>query len=526
MALSERGERDRLASLFGALVSSADAASGFHAEKAIRTAVIATRIATAHGLPTAAAADAYYLALVRFLGCTAFAPEAARYGGGHDMSVGAVMGLVDPDEPVSAIRGILTGVGRGAPAGARIRGVAELLTDRSAPHRHAAAECDVGASLARSIGMTAAVVDGVDDLFERWDGKGHPRGKGGESIALLARVVALADVVELVHSRFGLQAAIETARRRSAGRFDPAIVATFCSHAGDAVANLGEASVWDVFLDAEPVPHHNVTPALIDRYAEAFARAVDLKSVWTAAHSHAVGVLAADVAGEAGRDRATVEQVRRAGWLHDLGRVAIPNLVWDKPGPLNAAEWEQVRLHAYITERLLTRSPILEPLGKLAGDHERGDGSGYPRAARAAAIDDCSRLLAACDVYVALREDRPHRPRQSDEAAAATLAEEARAGRLDRASVEMVLDTAGLPTRVQSELPAGLTDREAEVLRLVAQGQTNKAVAAALGISAKTVQHHVAHIYDKIGVSSRAGAALYAAEHELVGPGRSGASLA
>lgn len=513
-------ERDRLASLFGALVSSADAASGFHNEKAIRTAILAARLAVAHGLPHHAAGDAYYLALVRFLGCTAFAPEAARYGGGDDISVGTVMGLADPDEPFQLMRDVFSGVGKHAPLPRRVRGLATLLSDRSAPQQHAAAECDVGASLARAVGMPASVVAAVDDLFERCDGKGHPNRKTGDGIALLARIVAVADVLELCHARLGLEVTVATARRRAGGRFDPAVVETFCTAAGDLLGDLNETSVWDTFLDAEPPPHQHVTPAVIDRYAEAFARAVDLKSVWTPAHSHTVGVLAGEAAAGAGHDAATVTAVRRAGWLHDLGRVAIPNLVWDKPGPFNAAEWEQARLHAHLTERLLARSPVTVRLAAIAaGVHERCDGSGYPKSTRGGEIEGLARLLAVCDVYAALREDRPHRPAMDADSAATVLAADAKAGRLDPSSVEVVLDLAGTPTRVDAERPAGLTEREVDVLRLLAGGATNKAIAGRLEISPRTVQHHVAHIYDKVGVTSRAGAALFAAEQHLTGPG-------
>ena len=175
--------------------------------------------------------------------------------------------------------------------------------------------------------------------------RGHPRRRQGDEIALPARIVAVADVLELAFSRFGLEGAVEIARRRSAGRFDPGLVDTFCAHASDLLEGLGVGSVWDLFLDSEP-PRRNVTAAVVATYAEAFARAVDLKSVWTAAHSHTVGVVAAAAGQAAGLERASVEQLRIAGWLHDLGRVAISNLVWDKPGPLNAAEWEQVRMHA------------------------------------------------------------------------------------------------------------------------------------------------------------------------------------
>ena len=277
--------------------------------------------------------------------------------------------------------------------------------------------------------MPEPVVVAVGDLFERWDGKGHPNGKQGEEILLLSRMIAAADVLELGYSRYGLDAVLETARKRSGGRFDPAIVHTFCDHAPALVDGLGPASAWDLFLDEEPPPHRTVTTALVARYAEAFARAVDLKSVWTATHSHRVGVLAAEAGAATGLDRSSVEQLRIAGWLHDLGRVAVPNLIWDKPGPLNAAEWEQVRLHAYQTERLLARSPLLASVARLAGGiHERCDGSGYPKSLSAGQLDDATRLLAAADVYCALREDRPHRPAYSSDGAVAILTDEAGAG--------------------------------------------------------------------------------------------------
>ena len=515
-------ERDRLASLFGALASSADVASGFHPEKAIRTAILATRLAHAHRLDDAQQSDAYYLALVRFLGCTAFAPEAARYGGGNDLSVGPVMAFIDPDEPVRLIRSIVTGVGRGAPVVQRVKGLTTLLSDRSAPQRHAAAECDVGDALARRIGMPESIVAALADVFERWDGKGHPHGKRGDESALLARIVVAADVLEIGFSRYGLAGALATARKRSGGHFDPDVVTTFCANAPDLLGGLATASVWEAFLDAEPGPHHNVTPAVVARYAEAFARAVDLKSVWTATHSHSVGLMAAASGEAAGLDRSSVDELRIGGWLHDLGRVAVPNLIWDKPGSLNDAEWEQMRLHAYHTERLLARSPVLAAVAGLAGAvHERCDGSGYIKSLKSAQLDEPARLLAACDVYCALREDRPHRPAFSDDAAAKVLAEEAGRGKLDRAAVRHVLDAAGAtPDSRTGSWPAGLSDREVEVLRLVAHGGTNKDVAGLLGISHRTVQHHVSHIYTKIGVASRAGAALFAAEHGLAVPRR------
>ena len=511
-------EQDRLASLFGALASATDLGNGFHPEKAVRTALVAQRLAAAHGLEPVDQAEAYYVALLRFLGCTGFAHEEAhRFGGGDDISVRSVMGVVDPDEPLQLVRSIVAGVGRDAPLRRRAHGVVSLLTHPSAAQGHADAQCDVADTLARQLSLPSSMLDALGGLFERWDGKGHPHRKPGADIPVVARVVAAADVLEVVASRHGLAEAAATAERRAGGRFDPAVAVTLRANLHEVFVGLDAGSVWDDFLAAEPEPVRLVSPSLIERYGLAFARAVDLKSVWTATHSHDVGVLAAAAGQAAGLDDATVADLRVGGWLHDLGRLAISNLVWDKPGALNAAEWEQVRLHAYHSERLLARSPALRRVARLVGaTHERLDGSGYPRGGTPGELDEAARLLAACDVLCALREDRPHRPGHTADESARILAEEASRGTLDLAAVRHVLAAAGEVTVVpEGPRPAGLTEREVDVLRLVARGATNKEAATALGISAKTVQHHVAHIYTKTGLSSRAGATLFAVEHDL-----------
>lgn len=210
--------------------------------------------------------------------------------------------------------------------------------------------------------------------------------------------------------------------------------------------------------------------------------------------------------------------LRRAALLHDLGRVSVPNGIWDKPRPLTAGEWERVRLYPYHTERIIKHLPILRPLAALAGSaQERLDGSGYHRGLPAAMISTEARLLAAADVYHAMTEARPHRPALSTEAAAREVIAEVGAGRLDREAVDAVLEASGHPrSRADRSWPAGLTDREVDVLRRVAQAKPNKAIARELVISEETVRNHIRHIYEKISVDSRAGAALFAMENDLI----------
>jgi HD-GYP domain-containing protein (c-di-GMP phosphodiesterase class II) len=211
-----------------------------------------------------------------------------------------------------------------------------------------------------------------------------------------------------------------------------------------------------------------------------------------------------------------VTRLRRAALLHDLGRVAVPNSVWEKPGPLTTGQWEQVRLHAYHSERILARSPVLEPLARIAGrHHERQDGSGYHRGATSAEVPVEARLLAVADAFQAMTQTRPQRPALTLEEAARAIESSAAAGLFDPDCARAVVVAADeRPSRTR--WPEGLSDREVEVLRLVARGMSNREVAAELVISRRTAEHHVQHIYAKIGVSTRAAAALFAMEHGLL----------
>jgi HD-GYP domain-containing protein (c-di-GMP phosphodiesterase class II) len=194
--------------------------------------------------------------------------------------------------------------------------------------------------------------------------------------------------------------------------------------------------------------------------------------------------------------------------------------VWDRAGPLSEGEWERVRLHPYLTERILGRCALLDHGSSVAArHHERADGSGYHRGAAGDQLAFGARLLGAADAYHAMTEDRPHRPALAPEGAAAQLLDDADAGRFGRREVDAVLAAAGQASRpARLARPAGLTEREVDVLRLIARGRSNREVAAALGISPKTVGHHVEHVYAKAGVTTRAGATLFAMEQDLLSP--------
>jgi HD-GYP domain-containing protein (c-di-GMP phosphodiesterase class II) len=195
----------------------------------------------------------------------------------------------------------------------------------------------------------------------------------------------------------------------------------------------------------------------------------------------------------------------------------VSNGIWDKAGPLTASEMERVRFHPYLTERMLAFTPRLAELGAIAVQHhERLDGSGYPRGLSGSSISLPGRVLAAADSYATKLEPRPHRPALEREEAGAALRAAVDAGKLDGEAVEAVLQAAGHRTRRRRHLPEGLTAREVEVLRLLALGLTNRAIAEKLTISRKTAGAHIEHIYAKTGANNRATAGLFAMQHGLM----------
>jgi HD-GYP domain-containing protein (c-di-GMP phosphodiesterase class II) len=265
-----------------------------------------------------------------------------------------------------------------------------------------------------------------------------------------------------------------------------------------------------------------VPQAHLDEVTLTIADFTDIKSPWTHGHSRLVSELADAAGGVAGLDASERRLLRQSGYVHDLGNVSVPQRVWMKAGLLNHPEREAVRLHPYHTERILSASRWLQPLGALAGlHHERLDGSGYPRRAGAASIPQAARVLAAAEVYQAMLEERSWRPAFSNAEAADKLVGQATAGELDRAAVMAVLEAGGQGRKRRGMAwPSALTDREVDVLRQLAAGNGNRQIASALHVTEATVHTHVISIYGKTGVHSRAGIVLFAIEHDLLFGGK------
>lgn len=502
--------------LLAALSVTTDLGMGQPPETALRSSLLATGLARTMALPDDVVRNTSLGTLLRHVGCTATASVEARLYGGDELVSRQEAQPADFGNPREMLRLTLaTGRGAGLMRPAKI--AKSVVGDMRHGTEVLTSVCDAASMLARRLGLGRAVQECVGQQFERWDGKG-PYGRAKDEVPLPARIGEVATQAVLFLDADGPEAAVAMVEQRAGGWFDPDVAHAFATAGAALMDQLAASDPWQALLEAEPTPVAYLDESDLDRVARCFADMADLKSPYTVGHSSEVAELAEAAARRLGLPEGEVVTLRRAALLHDLGRVGVPSGIWDKEGPLTRGEWEQIRLHPYHTERILSCSPTLAPLGRIAGlHHERLDGSGYHHGVSAPALPVSARILAAADAFQTATHDRPHRPARTTEQAAAHLTAEATAGRLDADCVVAVIEAAGQPRpRVRRDWPAGLSDREVEVLRLLARGLSNAQVADRLVISRRTAEHHVAHIYTKIGHSTRAAATLFAMEHDLL----------
>ncbi len=488
----------------------------------MRVCVVAMRLADLLGLSAGDRACIYFAALLRHIGCTAYAHEEAELFAGDEISIRGGVAPLDTANPREIVGFTISNVGSHLAPLPRAVAVAKALTRTPRTMSDlAASNCEVGSMMARRLDLPDSVQTALNQVYERWDGKGWPRRLSGEGLCLAVRVVTVADAGIALVDAAGVEPARDAVGRRAGGMLDPEIAATFSHHCSSILEQPHEEDTWETVLASEPEPYRTAGETRLDGICRAFADMADLKLTFTRGHSSEVARLSAGAASHLGLDPTEAANVTRAAFLHDLGRVAIPNGVWEKAGRLSASDWERVRLHPYYSERILCRSGALAHLGPIAGmHHERQDGSGYHRQLSKAAIPLPARVLAAADTYQALTSDRPYRVACDASEAALMMETEVAEGRLDAQAVAAVLTAAGHSKKTRSAWPDGLTDREVEVLRLIARGASQKEVGRQLVISHRTAAHHIQHIYDKVGVATRAAAAMYAMEHDLLAEAR------
>jgi HD-GYP domain-containing protein (c-di-GMP phosphodiesterase class II) len=400
----------RLSELVSALSRALDVTGGQPMGHAERTCLIGQRLADAVGLESARRSSLFYALLLKDAGCSTTAAQIATTFGSDDQTVKRDSRLIDTHRPRTALGYLRRNVAPGAPLLQRARHLrAVVAMSRGGVDELERMRCERGADIARGIGLDEDAATAITQLFEHWDGNGHPGERAGEEISLLARMACLSQTMEVFWQQGGAAAACDVARARRGTWFDPTLV--------DAVDQLERDVCFWASLETPDVqavePADRVLRAddeRLDRVAEAFAGIVDAKSPFTARHCAGVAEIADGMAATMGLDDATRRLLRRAALLHDVGKLGVSNRILDKPGPLSDGEWGAVRRHPRLSMVILRAVPALAPVARLsATHHERLDGSGYPYGLTASELKLPDRVLQVADVTDALTSERPYR---------------------------------------------------------------------------------------------------------------------
>jgi len=508
------GPRVRLAEVVASLSLATDLAGGLPLEHGLRRSLLAVWLGEDAGLSDDELSDVYYVALLGTVGCSVEGTLLAKVSR-DELAVLRDGATVDPTSTREIVAWVLRNFGAEEPPLRRIGIVLSAI--RSGQTEFQTVCRDVALQVGEMLAIGPTIRQALAECHERWDGAGGPKRLKGDDIRLPARIFNVAHHADLFNRLGGTAAAMAVMRRGRGKLYDPNLADRFCRLAPQLLSRLDSEPTWDAVLSAEPGSPRMLAPAELDAVGAAIANFADIRSPFTVGHSSGVAAVAGEAARRLGLSDDDAATVHRAGLLHDLGRCGVPAAVWNKPGPLTLSEWERVKEHPSLTELVLARSGALGHLGALAGlHHERLDGSGYRRVT-ASFLPVPARILAAADAFRTKTEPRPFRAALTTDAAAEHVRDEARLGTLDPEAVDAVLAAAGQRVRPKPrQRPAGLSDREVEVLSLVIRGHSNRQMAEILFVSPKTVDHHIQHIYDKIGVSTRVGATLYALQHGLV----------
>ena len=512
----------RLAEFVATLALAQDNAFGQPLESQLRSCLLAAWICEEAGFESDVRETAYWVALLRYVGCTGHAHEVATVFG-DEIAIRAQTLVHDAADRTEVMRDVVAyaTAGRSDEERDEIIRMLEQTAHEWAVHNFSSG-CEVADMLVQRLDFGPGVREALSFTFERWNGNGFPTHAAGEAIPLPMRVVHLSHDMEAIGRLFSPDHAVDCARDRRDRTYDPALADLFVTHGRAWFERLRETEPWDAVLALEPEPRRMLDDEALDHALAVAADFIDLKSPYMGGHSRRCAQLAGDAALVLGFPEEATTTLRRAALVHDFGTTAVPNSIWDKPGPLTRTEFDRVELHPMLTEQMLRRSPALAVLNPVASaHHEKCDGSGYHKRVRADARDPEACVLAATEIYVGLTTERADRPPFSDDDAAAELRRLESEGVLEPRTTRAVLVAAGhgepaARARKRPQHPGGLSGREVDVLSLAARGLTTRQIADRLVISPKTADHHIQHIYSKISVSTRAAAALWAMQNDVV----------
>jgi HD-GYP domain-containing protein (c-di-GMP phosphodiesterase class II) len=523
------GNPIRTVDLLGAFSLASDLAMGLPAEHGARSCYIGMHIAQEMELPLEQRADLYYAELLKDAGCTTWTSQLADSWLADELAAKVDLQFFRNNRnPVDIASWLFKYVATGASLRTRATHIVDFLANgRGEMKEGFEATCQVASRIAQRLNMPRAVQDALIHVFEQWDGHGMPYGIEREAIPVISRIVLVTSFLEVFHRVEGRDATEQVALARRDKAFDPEVVDAFLSVAQNETfwTGLERDKVWDSVLSMEPEQSRNryIGEENLKDVALAMADYADLKSPFLAGRSRRVADLSEGIALRMGLSESQVATTYQAALVHNIGIVAVPSFVLNRPQESHTeAEREQLRLHPYHSERVLSRVPALEPIIPIvAAHHERMDGRGYYRGLRGSEIPIGAQIIAVADRFDELTHDTPEGSGREEDQTIDLMRTEV-GGRLSHDAFQALVDelSGADPSHRhrtrQQDWPAGLTDREVEVLRLIAKGLNRRQTATALFIAEGTVRSHLEHIYSKIGVSSRSAATLFAVENYLL----------
>jgi HD-GYP domain-containing protein (c-di-GMP phosphodiesterase class II) len=427
-----------------ALSRALDLTEGQPLGHSVRACVIGMRLGEEIGLNDEQLEALYYALLLKDAGCSSNASRMAALFGSDDLLVKPQMKMVDWDMKLRLMLDTWRNTGVQMSLFSRLVYFLGIARQEDVTKEIIAARCERGADISRRLGFPDDTSRAIHSLDEHWNGNGYPEGKRGEEIPLFARILNIAQTAEVFLARGGSAQALHVLEQRRGRWFDPRLVDRVLGWRTDRAwwDSVTEPEILDRVSALEPEARvRTVDDAGLDHVAEAFAEVIDAKSPFTYAHSTNVARYACAIGERLGFDAISMQRTRRAGLLHDIGKVGVSNRILDKNGPLSDEERAAVQLHPAFTWEILGRVSAFSSFARQASTHhEKLDGSGYPWKLRGDELDAPSRALVVADIYEALTADRPYRAGMTP-ANALSVLEQERGTKVDADAIDALAAT-------------------------------------------------------------------------------------
>ncbi|HVO56323.1 MAG TPA: HD domain-containing phosphohydrolase [Dongiaceae bacterium] len=405
----------RVSELISALSYALDLTEGRPMGHSVRACMIGMRIAREIGMAMPEQADLYYALLLKDAGCSSNSSRLFHILNADEIKAKRDVKTTDWTRlGWESLQYAVTHVATGSPLPQRIW---KLLQVAATQQRDSCdlvkIRCERGAHIAKKLGFSEAVAQGIHSLDEHWNGKGYPDGLNGGEIPMFSNIANLAQTIDVFYSQRGVDAAMDAIEDRSGRWFNPDLVRAARALAidGSLWKDLNSEQLTRTALEYEPVERRlTATDEVVDNICLAFADVIDAKSPFTYRHSNGVAEAAMDIAKWFGLDERAKKDLQRAALLHDIGKLSVSNSILEKPGKLTNEEWQSVRQHPFYTHEILRRIPAFETISRdAAAHHERLDGKGYWQGLGSEQLTLQARILAVADVFDALSAKRPYR---------------------------------------------------------------------------------------------------------------------